>query len=82
MPYMTSPLSLAQRSSTRNPIQTPAPVATLHRQDTQLASQSKDGEPFADQSGNAVLGLAWATALSVPLWVGIGLLFRAVLGGI
>lgn len=79
---MTSPLSMAQRAGKRNPIHTAASVATLHRQDAELASNSQAGEPFADQSGNAVLGLAWATALSVPLWVGIGLLFRAALGGI
>ncbi len=79
---MTSPLSLTQRPGKHNPIQNPALVATLPRPEGHVALQRHADESCADQNGNAVLGLAWATALSVPLWVGIGLLVRAVLGGV
>ena len=79
---MTSPLSMTQRQGKRTPIQNPSPVATLLRADGQVEQHRRSDELCDDQSGNAVLGLAWATALSVPLWVGIALLFRLVLGGV
>lgn len=73
---MTTPLSLAQR-----PGQSFASVARLPETDGLGPSENQTIDPIADHSGNAIVGLAWATALSVPLWVGIGFLVRTLVGG-